>query len=180
MLIIFEGPDRVGKTTQIQYLKNYLASYNKLVHYFHYSSIKGVDNIKEYSYNLYKSMFKISNENKDIFIADRFHFGELVYGKLYRHYDSEVLDLEKPYKNDIILILLIDDVENLIKRDDGNSFSTKYDLKQQEIELFINAFNKSIIKNKLLINIKYKNIEEVRLLIREFIDKCIFNGGYNE
>ena len=66
-------------------------------------------------------------------------------------------------------IVLIDEIENLIKREDGLSFSIDKEKKENEIQKFTEFYKKSNIKNKLLLNINGKNIDEVFNIITEFI-----------
>jgi len=112
------------------------------------------------------------------FIYDRSHLGESVYSPIYRNYSGDyVFDIEKESKdfgcktiNSCALIVFVDEPENLIKRDDGLSFSVDLDKKQDEINRFIEAFNKSNIKKKILINIKDRSIEEVHEIIVKFLE----------
>ena len=147
--ILIDGPDRVGKTTQINLLKK---AYPQCIT-IHSGALP-----KDYAQQYYKNLYTIVNSPVDI-LVDRSHLGEFVYSQLYRGYDGSYIfnDNEPEAK----LILLIDDVENLITREDGKSFTTDRDMKQKEIDLFIEAFNKSKIKNKYIINIADKSISEV-------------------
>jgi len=179
MIILFEGPDNVGKGTQIQKLLPLL--HDKPVHQLHYSAVKGFntpEEAKEYSVQTYNGMFYILiyaylNCN---FILDRSHIGEMVYAPLYRKYDGDyVLDLEKYWMHhahfwdQIYLITFIDDPENLIKRDDGLSFTVDHDKKQDEINMFIDASKKSNINHKHIINIFDKSIDQVHEETRSFL-----------
>jgi thymidylate kinase len=172
MFIVVEGIDNVGKSTLIQNLKNRFNDFT--FHALHYSNVKQptAEKVQEYSTKLYTQMFNLMKHqiNYDLagVICDRSHLGELVYGPMYRNYTGEyVLDIEKKYHdipalwNNVILITLYDDAENVISRDDGLSFTTDVQKKQNEIDSFINAHNKSTIKNKLLVNVKDYNAEEL-------------------
>jgi len=164
MKIIFEGPDNVGKTTQIKLIKD---KFNKITfHTVHYSAVKhdSIIDCIDYNIKLYSEFFELLKKYN--IIADRSHLGELVYGKLYRGYEGlYVIDLERNHKineiNDLYLIVLIDKPENLIKREDGYSFSTNIEMKKKEIELFKKVYELSTIKNKVLININKKDPEQV-------------------
>lgn len=122
-------------------------------------------------------MKAVSKEEYTGIICDRSHLGEMVYGPIYRGYSGEyVLDIEKKYMeipsiwNNLFLITLYDEPENVIKRDDGLSFSTDIRIKREEIKNFINAHGKSNIKNKLLLNIKNHNADAVLNEVLTFIN----------
>jgi len=183
MIFILEGTDAVGKSTQAHKIQSLLL--DKPTHFLHYSSLNGFSTIEElinYSYNLYSNMFFIlqNNYKTSHFILDRSHISETVYSPMYRNYDgSYVYDIEKNFLIDekfweqICLITFIDNPENLIKRDDGLSFSTNINKKKQEIQLFIEATKNSNIFNKKIININNKNIEEVFSEIKLFYKNII-------
>jgi thymidylate kinase len=143
MIILFEGLDRTGKDTQIELLKTYYAKLNNPYHILHYSAVKDLKNgILLFSKIYYHDMFDMLNYMNGEYnlILNRAHLGEHVYGKIYRNYDgSYVFDLEKKYQNlinTIFLFVFIDKPENLVARDDGNSFSTMIEKKSMEIEKF--------------------------------------------
>jgi len=179
MIVLFESPDRCGKSTQSQLL------YNKLwrlgpTHSLHYSNLKGAS--KEESLNnsiiLYSDMFNLllkGPKNRN-FILDRSHIGEYVYAPMYRGYDgSYIFDIEKQFMNNdnwnlIYLVTFIDKAENIIKRDDGLSFSTQVENKKKEINSFVEASKKSYIKNKIVIDINGKSIEEVEKEVDSFLN----------
>jgi len=169
MLIIFEGPDNVGKTTQIELLRNYFAQKGKSFIITKSSNYKNVspEKHKQLCIKEYKTIFNLG-KTIDI-IADRLHGGEYVYGSIYRGYDGNYVFNFENHKS--FLIVLIDNPENLIKRDDGLSFSTEYDKKKLEIEKFKEFYEKSFIENKILINIENKNIKEIFELIKNFIER---------
>lgn len=171
--------DNVGKSTQIENIKQLFN--NQIFQTLHYSSIKGLskeDNIR-YSEHLYDDMFSLfedSNYNRNI-ICDRSHLGEYVYGKMYRDYDPDwIFSLEQDYSystrmwNRLSLITFIDEPQNLIDRDDGLSFSTDLDKKTEEIERFVKAHNRSMIKHKALININGKDADAVFKEIEAFFE----------
>jgi len=177
MVYIFEGVDNVGKGTQIQKLKRHLEEKGELVHILHYSNIKG-DNIEERSKQYYYEMFnliKFATFNKINLILDRAHGGETVYSPIYRNYSGDyIYDIEQNFGNRILqnitLFVFTDDPENLIDREDGQSFSTEFEKKRDEIVKFIDFFEKSKIKNKALINIQDMDIEQVFNKMKEFIE----------
>jgi thymidylate kinase len=175
--IVVEGLDNSGKDTQI---KNILAKLiYKPSHVLHYSAIPGVtpDKALEYNHILYPDMFNLMKEAEDKrnLVFNRSYLGEFVYGKMYRNYDVDyVFEIEKKYVNEdywkkLYLIIFIDDVENLIKREDGLSFSVDPIKKQEEIDRFNLIYDKTNIEKKILINISGKSIAEIKDIIYEFI-----------
>lgn len=182
LFVIIEGPDNVGKSTLIQGLKNHFNDYT--LHSLHYSNVKqdNADDVVKYSTLLYSEMFEMMCNFSNSFqrsgiICDRAHLGEMVYGPIYRNYTGEyVLEIENSYKNhspiwnDLFLITLIDEPENLIARDDGLSFTVDTVKKENEINSFINAHNKSNITNKLLLNIDSHDQHQALNAVVEFIE----------
>lgn len=174
MLVIFEGIDRVGKDTQIKLFQKYMFNnYNKLFHQLHCSGFanntlsKAV--LKQINLEYYNEMFQLLC-NPYNFILNRSHLGEYVYGPMYREYDgSYVLELEKKLPKDCYLILLLDSVDNVLKREDNDSFTCDRDKKQHEIDLFKEIFNKTSIKNKILIELNNRNINDIHEEIIKFV-----------
>lgn len=116
----------------------------------------------------------IDSKTKRDFIFDRSHLGEAVYAPLYRKYDGDyVFSIEEKYvdelRDNLFLIVLINDAETVIKRDDGLSFSIDVTDKRREIDYFIEAYNRSNIKNKILIKCEDSSIEEINKEIMDFI-----------
>jgi thymidylate kinase len=109
-------------------------------------------------------------------IFDRSHIGEYVYGPLYRNYsgdyifDIEKLYVNKPFFKDIFLFIFVDSPENLIKREDGLSFSTEMEMKIKEIQLFKEYHSKSNIMHKYLINVDKLSIDDVHKLIKDILN----------
>ncbi len=180
MIFLIEGLDRCGKNSQIKLIQPLFI--DKPLHVLHYSNYKGFDTPEQsenYSYNVYKNMFRLLYDNyeQNHFILNRSHIGESVYAPLYRNYNGDyVFNIElyhkrnhKQFWNQIKLITFIDEVENLIKRDDGLSHSIDPTLKQNEIDAFINSTEKSNILHKKIININGKSIEEVFEEVKDFL-----------
>lgn len=179
MIVMLEGPDRSGKSTQIKNILSLLL--DRPTHQLHYTSFQGLETKEDYSsyaVTVFSSMFRFLNRyySEFNFILDRTHLGEMIYGPLYRNYTGDyVLKIEDFWKyhyfwNDIYLITFIDDPENLIKREDGDSFSKDIINKEKEINLFIKAHEFSSIKHKLLINIDGLDKDKVFDKIKEFLN----------
>ena len=171
-MIIIEGPDNVGKDTQIKKIQKYFYEKYKEPLVKVHCSYFGINDpelaLEEY----------IRISELDLIysiIANRLHIGELVYGPLYRNYSDKeierVLEFEKIFLKDSILFIFIDNPKNLIKRDDGQSFSINLEKKQKEIALFKKAYELSNIKNKFLINIEDKNENDVFEIVKYFLER---------
>jgi len=185
MILLFEGPDNVGKSTQIKLLLKYFV--DKPTFVIHFSGIPGLspEASRQYSEKMYLDMFYLmgeSHRNGRNLIFDRSHIGESVYAPIFRNYSGDfIFDIENIFQSTdvfkhIKLFIFIDDPNALINREDGNSFSVDLNIKQQEIDLFKTAYDKSCIPTKYLINIHDKSIEEVHTIITDLLfeqtDEC--------
>jgi thymidylate kinase len=157
-----EGLDRLGKSTLIKNIKNKLGFF-QVIHFSKPERLKAYGHLNSesngdlYTYQLESfnnSMIMAKSGAKLIF--DRWHLGEAIYANLYRKYDGEyVFDLEKKHdmerhSRNISLILLTENFscsKHFI--DDGDSFDVTK--RQDEQELFIKAWEKSIIRNKKIV-----------------------------
>jgi hypothetical protein len=153
---IIEGLDRLGKSSLINGLKTKFGYFHEI----HYSkpilSEAYHNSAYEYQYASFSSGFDLLNCSSRIpVIMDRFHLGECVYAPLYRKYNGNyVFDLEQKYKinlNSNIKLILLTSSDLSFQKDDGDSFD--WAKREQEQQLFINAFNKSIFANKKLIDV---------------------------
>lgn len=168
MIVIIEGPNRVGKSTQIANLKNYYESKGMRVHVIHYEHIHldptrtyTPEAMKDMATVRYDDMLKLANEfAKDpmsVIIFDRAHLGECVYGPKYRDYSGEyVFDLEKKYPEflqNAYEFVFIDKPENLLAREDGLSPTQGLDDKRYEQGAFAGAFVKSNVVHKAIFRI---------------------------
>lgn len=161
-LIIIEGPDRAGKGTLIDSLRNEIKS--PFVTVIHSSKPpKHIEDPRDWSYlynnNLLSTVKRI--DNNDFVILDRSYIGEYIYGPIYRGIDYSLEDfteidkwITSRLKNqyNIILITIVDNPSALSYRSDGLSNSEDiYDL-SKEVEQFKELHYYSEIQNKLLIN----------------------------
>ena len=196
MIVLFDGLDNTGKTTQIQKLVSYFANKDMISTVCKYSKFDKLDKKKEekFSKRFYKDYFEkivnwpdkvipdpayIAEDNihyihDNNLILDRGHISEAVYAPMYRSYSGDyVWDLEKCLENkyNIYLIVLIDSVEKAVEREDGLSLSNgNADKINIEISKFAEAYKKSCIQNKIIIDINGLSIEEVFAQIRKFLD----------
>lgn len=196
MVVLFDGLDNTGKTTQIQKLVSYFANKDAISTVCKYSKFDKLDKKKEerFSKRFYKDYFEkivnwpdkvtpdpayVAEDNihyihDNNLILDRGHISEAVYASMYRSYSGDyVWDLEKCLENkyNTYLIILIDSVEKAIEREDGLSLSNgNADKINTEISKFVEAYKKSCIPNKIVIDINGLSIEEVFAQIIKFLD----------
>lgn len=184
--IVIEGLDRCGKDTIIQHI---VSKANNVV-IRHCSFPKG-DTIEEkvayQKYSLsrelrmcgeYVKCEKIEGDNpNDVYIFNRSHLGECVYGPMYRNSDPEwVYSLERECLDldNTFLITLYASPEFIVKQDDGLSFSNNVEKKKIEIEKFKDAHDKSAIKNKLYLQVNdgdnYIDLETELQIIDKFLN----------
>lgn len=157
MLIIIEGPDRVGKDTLISGLvSSNLLIYPRVVH-----SSKPKEPTKSYYTEYYKDAYTKLNKLSVDIIMNRSAIGEYVYGPMYRnnHYELNELVNHNDYVKDFVLVFtLIDKPETLLQREDGESFGTTLEQKTEEVNRFIEVTN---YFNGYIINCDGKTPEQV-------------------
>lgn len=162
-IFIIEGIDRLGKDLLIKNLQHMLG-FHFVIHY------QKPERLLSYAYNLelyqresfvngfemIRGIADSSNHTKVIF--NRFHLGENVYAPLYRDYDGNyVFDFEKqvldnnPNAFDRVKLVLLTTSDFSFIKDDGESFD--FSKKGEEQEMFKTAFNKSLIRNKAIIDV---------------------------
>ena len=174
-IIIVEGLDRCGKSTQIKRVMKHFT--DKPIQWLHYTSIKELNPPQqtEWFKKTFDHMFKLIQDDSSHWILDRSHLGEGVYGPLYRPKENTnyIFDLESKYrigeKKDIYLIILYDSSFKNVERDDGDSYSTNLEIVQKEVDLFKTVYEKTCIQNKIIIDIAGKNEEVVENDIKEFL-----------
>jgi thymidylate kinase len=144
MRIILEGLDRCGKSTAAVKLANHFGP-GVIVH--HSSSPPKLESAglqMNWEIRNYKKLWEKTN-SEEVTIFDRFHLGMLVYGKQYRGYEVDRIDvLERNMFGPSVCVELnylftfVDTVDNLVKRDDGLSLeSANRDLIKTSIDSFI-------------------------------------------
>lgn len=152
---IIEGVDRLGKSTLIKGLLNTLG-YHLVVHYDkpklldYYKEMYG-EPLKTYQVQLYNQMFKMIDRG-DRVIFDRGHLGELVYAPLYRKYNTDyVLEFEKDADTSKTRLVLLTTSDFSFIKDDG--LSIDFSKKEQEQDLFMHAFRRSQIEDKIVVDV---------------------------
>jgi hypothetical protein len=129
-----------------------------------------------YSHSINMSFQNMLHARKSNFqgirLYDRLHLSEVVYGQKYRGYDcTHIYKSEWAIEDldDVFLITFIDEVENLVSRDDGDGFTSNPEEMEKEKQSFIEAHNDSCIKNKKVININGLSISDVFGEVLRFI-----------
>jgi thymidylate kinase len=178
--IIFEGMDRLGKSTQINLLEKFLKKMRKKSKIYHFigpEDKRTETQLKNFTNTLY--LIDVSDE---IALCDRDIYGEYIYGKMYRNNNPNfIFTLENVFKNltdHSIFFLMEDSIKNVLKRDDGKSDTLNYWKKLYEKIRFRICFYKSKIKYKKIINIKGKSIEDVNMTITDYIIKIMMLKGF--
>jgi hypothetical protein len=113
-----------------------------------------------------------ANNFQGIRLYDRLHLSEVVYGQKYREYDCEhIYKIENAVADldDVYLITFVDEVDNLVSRDDGLGFTSDPKEIEKEKAAFILAHNDSCIKNAKVININGLSIDDVFAMVLRFI-----------
>lgn len=181
MILIIEGMDNTGKDTLIEKIQSNFSHIKRPHLVLKFSAIKNLSfqRHKEAYMKLYEKTFNLFKTEQDV-ILNRFCLGEEVYSPIYRNYFPDgLIEKIKQSKidypdifNKICMIVLIDEPDNLLKREDGLSLSNKdIELMQKEKELFINAYEKSEISNKYILNISNKDEDQVFLELKKFIGR---------
>lgn len=179
MILLLDGLDRCGKDTQLKKIKQYFEeNLNQVFHVLHYSNIKCKDSrlASEYYYQEMFGLIDFAEKQNINLILNRSHIGEYIYAPLYRNYSGQfIFNIEQEFAHTIDkfsnlhLFIFIDKPENLIKREDGLSFSKDLEQKKKEINAFKDAYERSFIYNKYLININELNENQVFEIIKEKI-----------
>lgn len=154
-LIIIEGLDNCGKDTLINNLsKDFLTVTN--IHYTKPEN-KYIQNtiFRGYAYSIVNNKY-----NTDAIILNRSHYGEYVYGCLYRNVsDKDALYIIREIDNIYIennidayyIQLMSSSIDLLLKNDDNKSLSKN---KKENIEIeadrFMRIFDYSLLNKKLI------------------------------
>jgi len=169
MNLIFEGCDCTGKTTLINsVVKNSDKSF-KIFHFQRPPDNMAASQVREFQRQMFFLHSNYLIHDADI-IFDRYHIGELIYGKLYREYDIDYIDeLEKLIKEHCILICIHCNREEMEKRFD-NKGMPRYDLEKVN-NLFIKHCKESKLR-KIFIDTSnitpQQALEELKLKLQEF------------
>lgn len=169
---LIDGIDRLGKSTLVNSLLQELG-YHLVIHYDkpkllnYYVHEDKSYNLKQYQVDCNRQMFELLNNPLNKLIIDRTHLGELVYAPLYRDYSGDyVYQFEKDYNTENARLILLTTSNFELCVDDGESFN--FDNKEREQQLFVDAFNKSNIEDKIIIDVhggggKFKDPKDILL-----------------
>ena len=183
-VIIIEGPDNTGKNTLI----NEILEKNEIVKVVHCGKPNLNGNVL---LNQFKSFKKLAdtaiddylNNSENIFVYNRYHIGEYVYGQLYRNeHPEQILEtlkliethiLERIPQDDILYIQLLSTSPELLRKNDDKKSLSNADIEliKKELELFKIAYDHSLIKNKHIIYVNKENTDEFKSreeIIKEF------------
>lgn len=175
MNYVVEGIDRLGKDILINHIILNEGYYN-VVHCTKPPKVNLYGSENEFQRNSFVSLMSLlkicDGNNKMIF--NRSWLGEYVYSN-YRNYSGEyIFEIENYLSVDnledtLLILLYTDNTEMLI--DDG--LSIDYSNRQIEQQLFIEAYEKSIMKNKIMVNVHngkggYRNIDDIYSEVRRF------------
>lgn len=176
MIVIIEGLDNTGKSTLIKQIRNEILTDPQTTSIHCSSTPKGVN--QDWPLTHYtRLLWQVQNMHFNCWnvILDRSHLGEHVYGPIYRGVTNTdyVFDLERRYLYDdeVYLILLTDDIQNLVERDDGQSLSVSITDLNKVSERFLDAFKRSTIRNKLHYNLSSDGgFENLLPTVKEFLN----------
>lgn len=157
-VIIIEGLDFLGKSALVNSIRNH-SGYYEVIHFCKPQVLDAYQHADKPAVQLYQeesfrnSMLLAKAGARIIF--DRWHLGECVYAPMYRGYPGDyVFDFERRHHLDngnIRLILLTEDFSRSKHFvDDGLSLGGQAD-RAKEQTLFVDAFNRSIIRDKRII-----------------------------
>ena len=154
-LIIIEGPDNCGKDSLIQKIsENFLTITN--IHYTKPEN-KYIQNtlFRGYAYAIINKVYKT-----DAVILNRSHYGEYVYGCLYRGISdtdaldiiNEIDDMYIKHNIDVYYIQLLSSSESLLLKNDDNKSLSQGDIEsiRAEILRFKEVFAQSKLNKKLI------------------------------
>lgn len=175
MILVVEGLDNTGKSTLIKNIRKHVLTRPRTAALHCSSTPLNVDEQWPFQHynNLLSAVQQMSFNDWDV-ILDRSHLGEAVYGPLYRsvHNTDYIFDLERKYlyMHDVALILLTDDAESLVEREDGDSQSVAIDDIESLSKSFLEAYHASSITNKLHYHISSDGgFDDLLPTVKEFI-----------
>lgn len=178
-VIIFDGPDNVGKGTQISLLRKHFKETPFAITNLDKPVGSDLDEKRDYglaaAYGQLTTLF--AGYEKDVAqIADRAHYSEYAYSILRtQHPLTDIMEMESEFKNfkdNVLSIIFIDEVENISERDDGESHYDADDI--ENIKNIINNFKehaKTSLFETHIINIDGKDIEAVQREVNALVTK---------
>ena len=159
---VIDGIDRLGKSTLANNIIKELG-YHQLIHLGAPISVSNQSR-QDYQRACHETMFKMLSSDAHI-IYDRSHLSETVYAPLYRNYNGNyVFNQELANNTDNVRLILLMTSNFDMLQDDGESHN--WDNKVVEQQAFLNAFTKSNIADKVIIDVHagnglYKNEADI-------------------
>lgn len=179
-LIICEGTDNTGKSTQVLMLTEELNRKGYTTLNLHFSKMPSFTEEESFLYyrqqaltfNWLDEITKTISKDMFVVICDRFHLGEFVYGPIYRDYKNpyKIFEIEQFLPKDTKLILFGGDLKKVLNREDGFSMSSDWKKRKLEIDRFNIAYLNTNIKDKKIVIIEnYNNVNEMFNDISNFV-----------
>lgn len=179
IIIAFDGPDNVGKGTQISLLRKWLKHIPFIL--TDLNRPLGDSDADKIAYGLKASENHLAAKHT-IWkqgipqIADRMHYTEYAYSMLRGgHNIDTILELEERFiemKPDFFTIIFIDKVENISARDDGKSdFDVNNHNEIQNINDRFSEISKKSHFDNFIINIHNKDIQVVQGEVKSILLK---------
>lgn len=190
-LIVIEGGDRLGKNSLIKGLCEYFNYDNVTIRHFGKPPKRILlENVLDFQFQCFDHEANLVSQIRNYESSDRYydetviwnrsHLGEYTYSQLFRGANPDLVKIRlqefEAYKltnSNIYLITLTADPDFFFKKEDGNSFSQSMAEKAIELELFKEAHEFSLIKNKLLIKVdkdgEFRGKQEILDEVIEFI-----------
>jgi len=178
IIIAFDGPDNVGKGTQISLLRKWLKHIPFVL--TDLNRPLGNNDGEKLRYGLLASRNHLNAkhaiwERNIPQLVDRMHYTEYAYSIIRGGHSIEtIIKLEKDFikmKNNFLAIIFIDEIENIQKRDDGKSNYHNAD-NQNEVATITDRFSEiaehSLFDN-VIININDKDILTVQKEVQKYI-----------
>ena len=169
--IIIEGLDCIGKNALIKKIADYYNYENLTIRHFgkppKFTQGKDILSYQIDCFNaeilLLNSIYQLELGSHSYYentvIWNRSFHGEYVHGHLHRQYDkskllNEISILEKKLTSNTYFFVFYSSPDFAMKKEDGHSFSKNLEQKNNEIYLFHEIFDQSIIANKKIINVE--------------------------
>lgn len=192
-LIIIEGCDRLGKSSLIKGLCEHFDYDNiSIRHFGKPPSDMSPEEVLDFQFKCFNkelTLFKHINIESlvdryhyypETMIWNRSHLGEYVYSQMFRKGDPQelkekLLSFERSFKNEKVYLITLtsDPIFFHSRQQDGHSLSVTLDQKVKELELFKEAHEFSLIKNKIIIKVNkddfFRSKQEILDEVIEFI-----------
>lgn len=198
VVLTFEGPDNLGKSTIINKIVSNFKDTKDIcmMHSTGPHTINGEDPFI-YQTNVFRERvlkmlvinsteLQCRNCPKNLIVMDRSWYGEYVYGQIYRNGNKKkIIEMINSYDNSLLpiknkcVINLTASPEFILSHDDGLSLTSTYETSERienikrEISLFNECFKNIKNKNVITINVEgdnntYRNIDDI---YNEIIEK---------